>query len=119
MRLTNFLLQTEIFFNAFTKTFHYASISTNVRFPLLCLLALLFLLLLHLLDLGRVPLVLLALRVHVVEVEHAHDVLLLEHELLDLAAHDGGDAADLEWNEMITLDVHGSKPIALYRVKGR
>ena len=53
------------------------------------------LLLLHLLDRGRVPLVLPALCVKVVEVERVDDILLLEQELLHLATDDCRDATRL------------------------
>ena len=52
-------------------------------------------LLLHLLDRGRVPLVFLALRIQVIEVECVDDFLLLEQELLHLAPDDCWDAACL------------------------
>ena len=51
--------------------------------------------LLHLLDRGRVPLVLPALCVQVVQVESVDDVLLLEQELLHLATNNCRDAARL------------------------
>ena len=53
------------------------------------------LLLLHVLDRGRVPLVLPALCVQVVEVERVDDLLLLEQELLHLATNNCRDAARL------------------------
>lgn len=53
------------------------------------------LLLLHLLDGGRVPLVLPALGVHVVEVERVDDLLLLKQELLHLATDDCRDTTSL------------------------
>ena len=53
--------------------------------PLFCLLGLL----------NGLLLLLLALGVEVVQVEGGHHVLLLEEELLDLAAHDGRHPAIL------------------------
>ena len=75
-----------------------AFVRPSVRLLLLLrlpgLLLQLFLLFLHLLDLGRVLLVLLALRVQVVEIEDLDHLIFLEHELLNLAVVNGGRSAD-------------------------